>query len=346
MPAPDAQGHHISVDNNHAYLIDNNAGIAIINLTDLAKNTTNIAKTTLETALELNSVNFGYMVDISVRNNYAYVTIGGSRYFVVFNLDDPLNTASHIHFAHDEPKGIFIDEQRDLAYIANNAAGLTIVDISNVTNLTRMQTVPLCTTGYAETVTVKDHIAYLTYGGSGNTVYNGGVCVYNVSTRGDATFLSQVQLKTYTSNMFLRDIGGSRYLFGVGGSQLTIVDVTNSTSNVSCAQGVSTDSRCKSYWSHDYSHLTGVHVTCDHVYLSLSTTSNTDSISGLAVLNVANLEAPPSSYTIQQTLGNAQSVQVVNNVAYMADSEYGLAIIAVPDPTNLCSASYKNTYAL
>ena len=190
--------------------------------------------------------------------------------------------------------------QGSLAFIADGASGLRILDVNDPD--APVQVSSYAPTGIVYGVCIRSNLLYLALGTNGLEIVNVSnptlpVRVGGCDTPGTA-FNVEVQ-------------GGIAYVAD-GSAGLQIISVTNPASPTILASyntdGIAYD----------------VRVSYEHAFIA----------DGLSGLHIANVSTPtnPSFVSLYETLGTAFAVRIVGSRAYVADGAQGLLVLDVEDP--------------
>ncbi|NQT35693.1 choice-of-anchor D domain-containing protein, partial [bacterium] len=188
----------------------------------------------------------------------------------------------------------------DFAYVADDEAGLRIIDIYNPEDLYEVGSYD--SDGNCSGVVVVDNYAYVADG-------SGGMLVVDLSSPQEPELLAVVETPGEALNV---DIAGDYVYIADGESGLRIINIYDPERPAEVGH-------CDTPGG-----ARGVAVQGDFAYIA-------DDIRGLRIINVSDPEEPEEvgSYN---TEGWAWDVFVLGNIAYVADERYGLRIIDVSDP--------------
>jgi hypothetical protein len=190
----------------------------------------------------------------------------------------------------------------DYAYVADEASGLQVIDISDPTSPVSAGSYD--TPGNTHGVAVSGGYAYAAADTSGLQViaiadavpptlaggYNTPGAAYAVTVSGDYAYVADM------------------------GSGLQVIDIGDPT-NLTSAGSYDTPGVAR-----------GVAVSGDYVYVA-------DDSSGLRVIDISDPTSPTSAGSYD-TPGTARGVAVSGDYAYVADMDYGLRVIDISDPTS------------
>jgi hypothetical protein len=232
-----------------------------------------------------------------------------------------------------------------VAYVADYAAGLQVLNITNPANTTRLGSYD--TPGRAYDVEVVGNVAYVADGISGLQILN-ITNPANITRLGGYYALSSTLSVQVISNLaYVADLSYGLQVLNISnlasistlGSYNTpgfaySVQVANNTAYVADfnfglhALNISNLMNITLLGSYDTpGYAYDVHVVDNVAYVA-------DDTAGLQVLNVSN----PANITRlgnYDTPGAARGVQVINQAAYIADLQAGLQVLLVNDPTNI-----------
>lgn len=241
--------------------------------------------------------------ELSVVDTLAFITTRDTQTLHVLNIKNPASPVSVGSFI--DPIGIgrtvALHVVNSTAYLINDSAGLSAVDVSNATNPTLYGR-----RGFPKevlNVSVVDSLAYVACGSSGLQIVN-----INNPT-------APVQIGSYQTApaRAVQAVGALAYVATDSG--LTILSATDPT-NPDSLGGLSLASP-----------LRGVFVVDSLAYVAAS-------VAGLYIVNVSDPTNPTVIAQWDSTISqNALEVVVVDSLAYLAD-ESGLIILNVADAAN------------
>ena len=279
-------GNSVSVQTsgNYAYLAGQYLSIVDI---------TNPSNPNLETSYDIGSIGGGWINDLFISGNYAYV-VDFYTGLVIFDISNP-SSPSVVYDSDGAFSGNGIYVSGKYVFIANT--DLQIIDISNPSSPILVDTYNLGTTLYD--VYVSGRYAYVASGGS-------GLLVFDISNPSSIEYMDQ-----YNSSGTAYDVYVSgRYAYIADGTYgLHIVDVSNPGSisyvNTYNSSGTAYD----------------VYVSGRYAYIA-------DGTYGLHIVDVSN----PSSLSLvgtYNTSDSAQGVYISGKYAYVADDSSGLQIVDI-----------------
>ncbi|MBF0129304.1 MAG: DUF4347 domain-containing protein [Alphaproteobacteria bacterium] len=194
------------------------------------------------------------------------------------------------------------------AYVADDRAGLRVIDISNPVSPSLLGTYD--TPGYASGVVVNGTYAYV-------ADLNRGLQVINISNPASPSLAGSLWLAGSTFGV---TVSGNYAYAASNDSGFYVIDISNPASP-SLVGTYNTSGRAF-----------GVAVSGNYAYVA-------DGNSGLQVINISNPASPiVGTY---DTSGNASGVAVNGGYAYVADSNSGLQVISISNPA---SPSLVGTY--
>ena len=188
------------------------------------------------------------------------------------------------------------------AYVADQASGLQIIDISNPAAPTLAGTVD--TTGNAVGVAISGNHAYVADG-------NNGVQVINISNPASPSLTATFNVIGIAYGVAIS--GNYAYVaYGVHG--LRVIDISNPASPTLAGTYDTTGT------------AVGVAISGNYAYVA-------DANTGLQVINISNPTSPTLAGTYDTT-GTANGVAISGNYAYVADGVDGLQVIDISNPAN------------
>lgn len=212
-------------------------------------------------------------------------------------------------------RDIYLDEGRDLAFVATGKQGVQIVDISIPAAPTLVGTIRTASStaigslqGAATAVEVAGTTAYIA------TTGPDGLHIVDVSTPNLPTRLNTTTPFTLYNASALQLAGNMAYISANFGGGLKVVDVSTPTSPTLVGENTRLD------YSLD------VQVVGSRAYIAAGN-------DGLAVLDVST----PANPTVETSLslhGKATALRVIGPLAYVAAAEGGLHTLDVRDPTS------------
>ncbi len=200
--------------------------------------------------------------------------------------------------------GVFVLDT--LAYVADDSAGLRIIDISDPTNINEIGN---CNTyGYAQDVHVINTFAYIADG-------SGGFCIIDVSSPTNPAIIETLNIGT----IYGLYVSGNYAYIADYYNGLRIIDITSST-NPQEIGSFYTGGQAQNVYVYDN-------------YAYVATYSN-----GLRIIDVSDPTSPSEVGYISYNY--TEDVFVLGNYAYIADASIGLRIVDVSDPTNPVEVGY------
>jgi hypothetical protein len=190
------------------------------------------------------------------------------------------------------------------AYVADEDAGLQIIDISNPTNPTRIGGYD--TSGDANGVQVVGNYAYVADRYS-------GLQIIDISNPTNPTRIGGYD--TYGRALDVEVVGNYAYVADYDGG-LQIIDISN-PANPTRTGGYDTSSN----------QARGVEVVGNYAYVA-------DSRLGLQIIDISNPANPTRTGGYREDGSDARDVAVVGNYAYVAFEYGGLQIIDISNPAN------------
>ncbi|NTW20226.1 MAG: hypothetical protein HGA42_11740 [Nostocales cyanobacterium W4_Combined_metabat2_030] len=232
---------------------------------------------------------------VEVVDNYAYVA--NYQKLEIIDISDPSNPK----FKGSYPSGYARDVQviGNYAYVANDK-GLEIIDISDPSN---PKSKGSYLSGNTNSVQVVGNYAYLV--GVFSSLKGWELQIINISNPSNPTLQA-----SYATNVGSYVEGGvvGNYAYVFGDSGLEIIDISNPSSPT-----------LKGYYNSGNMQVVG-----NYAYVA--------GTFGLQIIDITDITKaiPKGNY---DTGNYAQSVQVVDNYAYVSASDAGLQIIDITDPT-------------
>jgi hypothetical protein len=199
----------------------------------------------------------------------------------------------------------------NIAYVADGGAGVSIIDVSDLTNPTTLSTID--TAGWAYGITISGNIAYVADG------YE-GVSIIDVSDPTNPTTLSTIDT---AERAFGITISGNIAYVADARAGVSIIDVSDPT-NPTTLSTIDTGS-----WAY------GITISGNIAYVA-------DGRAGVSIINVSDPTNPTTLSTID-TAGYAYGITISGNIVYVADGSEGVSIIDVSDPTNPTTLSTIDT---
>ncbi len=340
----------VFVDGNYAYVTNEEEGLKVVNITD--PSTPNVVGT-YDTADIAQSV--------YIDGDYAYITdyqgeVLQDKNFLVLNIADPTNpthlgNCSTVFSAGDAARDVVV--AGDTAYIANDQGGLSVIDISNPSDPSRI--------GVRDSAGTSSHLAI-----DGDYIFladgTNGLVVIDITNPLTPTIVATFSTSISTASDIIVE-GNYAYIVDINNG-IVVVNITNPTSPTFAG-------------SFSMSGTSGAHIYGNYLYVtdindglsvlkiaepttpilidSISLPGNPFSITidgncayivcyngGLQVIQIADFNAPTFSgwYDTPHT---ANRVMVAGDYAYVADRDSGLQVIDISDPTIPTSAGSYDT---
>jgi len=189
----------------------------------------------------------------------------------------------------------------DYAYVADNASGLQVVDISDPTNPVLAGNYD--TPNYAHDVAIAGDYAFVADRDS-------GLQIIDVSDPTNPSWAGGYDAPTYIYGVTL---AGNRAYLAAHDGGLVVLDISDPTNPVWVG----------SYDTSGYSQ--DVAIAGDYAYVA-------DGSSGLQVIDISD-PANPVSVGSHDTPGYANAVVISGDYAYVSDSSGGLQVVDINDPT-------------
>ncbi|MGB4708240.1 MAG: Calx-beta domain-containing protein [Fuerstiella sp.] len=235
----------------------------------------------------------------------------------------------------------------DVAYVADLSAGLVVLDISDPANITQLGV--FNTPDFANSVQVVGDVAYIADGGTGLVVLNVDVTL-SVRATGTITNDDTATVSVGDVTMAEGDSGSTMFTFNVSLDNPADQNVTFDFATVGDTAVAGSD----------FTAVSGSGVipagqtqTTIEIEVSGDTMLESDEqfVVELANPQAGGLAVELASATLTElgtfdTLGSAYSVQLVDDVAYVADLGGGLVVLDVSDPANISRLGAFNTPGL
>lgn len=273
----------IYISKNFAYIVDSFYGIKIVDVTDPSN-------PQLKGSIDID----GYLEEISVLDNYAYVAdYGGLK---CYDISDPTNPV--LLGKLDLEKNLFgICISGNYAYVANNDNGLKIIDISIPAKPKLKKTI--ISNGYAYNLHLSGNFAYIAYGSD-------GVKFIDVSDPASPQLISSIDTDDARSVF----VSGNYAYVADNKSGLKIIDITD----------IKSPKIIGSYFS--WTNTFDVKVKDNYAYVANFT-------KGLLILDVSDPKNPIFVKQISDGL-YVDILQISNNYLYCCGS---LHIFDISNPT-------------
>jgi hypothetical protein len=304
------------------------------------------------TPLELVRLNTnGFIEDIKISNNYAYVA-DGSNGLVIVDINDPStpHLAGHCDTAGNA-RGIAVSG--NYAYIADRSNGLVIVDIND--SSTPHLAGHYDTSGRAVGIAVSGNYAYIADWNNGlvivnisdpSTPYLAGHCntagyAYGIAVSGNYAYVAD-----YDNGLVIVDISdpstpylaghcntaGYAYGIAVSGNYAYVADWHNGLVIVDISDP-STPYLAGHYNTADFA--CGIAVSGSYAYVA-------DGDNGLLIVDISDPSMPRLAGHYD-TAGDAHGIAVSGSYAYIADGYNGLVIVDISDPSTPYLAGHYDT---
>ncbi|MDS9396986.1 cadherin domain-containing protein [Aphanizomenon flos-aquae NRERC-008] len=323
----------IQIVGNYAYLATGSDGLEI---RDISDPTNPIIKGRWNYNINSGPVTSGSVYSVQVIGNYAYAA--SSRGLEIIDISNP--TAPTLKGNYNDSVwnvsgfGRRVQVLNDYAYMAAGDSGLQIIDISNLSNPTLKGNYD---TGYANNVQVIGNNAYV--------ADVSGLQIIDISNPSNPTLKGNYNITDFTYDLQV----ARSYAYVSSGTGLRIIDISN-PSNPSLQVSYATKREAYdvglvgnyAYVSGDrgleiidisnpssptlkgYYNSGNMQVVGNYAYVA--------GTFGLQIIDITDITKaiPKGNY---DTGNYAQSVQVVDNYAYVSASDAGLQIIDITDPT-------------
>jgi hypothetical protein len=247
---------------------------------------------------------FGYLTDVQAQPPYIYTTDESQELTILdgTDLSSPLILTSPITPGYGRDLKVI----GNVAYLNRYNYGFDIFDVTDPTS-------PTLRSHYS-----KQHGSYTGMTTNGNYAYIGelgnGMNVLDVSNPSNPQYLGNPGYISGSGPQAIKAVGNLVYI-AAGNGGLVIVEVSNPT-------GPSVIGRYSGLWA------TGIDVVGNLAYVSDAPYST----GGLSIFDVSNPSAPVFLSKYSTVGANLDEVQVVNDLAYVADHLSGLWVIDVSNP--------------
>ena len=287
----------------------------------------------------------GQASGVEVVGDVAYVA-DLSAGLVVLDISDPANiTQLGVFDTPDNARSVQV--VGDVAYVADEFTGLIVLDISDPANITQLGV--FNTPDFANSVQVVGDVAYIADGGTGLVVLNVDVTL-SVRATGTITNDDTATVSVGDVTMAEGDSGSTMFTFNVSLDNPADQNVTFDFATVGDTAVAGSD----------FTAVSGSGVipagqtqTTIEIEVSGDTMLESDEqfVVELANPQAGGLAVELASATLTElgtfdTLGSAYSVQLVDDVAYVADLGGGLVVLDVSDPANISRLGAFNTPGL
>ncbi|MFA6145923.1 MAG: DUF2341 domain-containing protein, partial [Patescibacteria group bacterium] len=285
----------VTVSGHYAYLIDTLRGLWVVDLNLLSQTPV------------VNTASGGYVQDIEVQGDYAYVLANsspgsGSTAFSVLSIFDTSTSPATLKSRIKIYDALGITVSGNYIYVANFGRGLLIIDASNKSS---PQGVGIYdSTGSTYDVAVSGNYAYL-------ADYSGGFKVIDITTKTNPVYKTVVNTGVATQRVQVK--GNYAYVTDAT-TGFHIINITTPTSPSEIGSTLPVSAHYDFF------------VEGNYVYVA-------DNTAGLSIYNISNPAAPylVGSY---DTMGNAYDVKVSGGYAYISDWGGGLLILDVSTPAS------------
>ena len=249
---------------------------------------------------------------VSVDNNFCYVAAKGGG-LIVIDVSQP-NSPIPVSWYNTGQLAYSVEVIDNYAYVADrnnlwpNKGSLRIVDVTNTSAPVELGVFE--TGGEARTISIEYPYAYIADG------YN-GFCIADISGPNNITGVGTYQ----QTDMYVNDIGvANQYAYIACNDNFQVVDISNPTSPV--LMGEIAFSIARSVFLKDN-------------LAFVSTISGSGSSKGMQIVDISNPTNPIvlGSFASTGQHGTWQTY-VLDDLAYLADSQGGLRIVDISDPTN------------
>lgn len=253
----------------------------------------------------------GSTYSVEMQNGISYCGVG--HYFKIFNFeDDPFVEYGQLEL---NTTILDIEVQGSYAYVANDTAGLTIIDISNADSPVQIAHYHNTSHFYsAHDVCIEGSYAYLAYGGL-------GLKIIDIS---DPVNPIEVGNCTSTTACYSVDVSGDLAYITDFYGKLYVIDVSDHGNPVEL--GV-----------FDNSGIYYEHIAMNGNYACIA-----GGTEGLRILNVENQDSIYEA-GYYDTPGQAVNITVENNYAFVSDLDGGMIVFDISTPETLTPDQIFNT---
>ncbi|MDD5626100.1 MAG: DUF2341 domain-containing protein [Patescibacteria group bacterium] len=292
----------VSISGHYAYLIDTLRGLWVVDLDQLS-----------ETPV-VNTASGGYVTDIEIAGDYAYVLANsspgsGSTAFSVLSIFDTSTSPATLKSRIKIYDALGITVSGNYVYVANLGRGLLIIDVSNKSAPQGVGVYD--STGSTYDVAVSGNYAYL-------ADYSGGFKVIDITTKTSPVYKTVVNTGVATQRVQVK--GNYAYVTDAT-TGFHIINITTPTSPSEIGSTLPVSAHYDFF------------VEGNYVYIG-------DNTAGLTIYNISNPAAPYLVGTYD-TMGNVYDVKVSGGYAYISDWGGGLLILDVSIPS---SPAYVGNY--
>ncbi|MDM3863116.1 MAG: choice-of-anchor L domain-containing protein, partial [Aphanizomenon gracile PMC644.10] len=329
---------NLQIVGNYAYerkydTYSNTSGLEIIDISDP---TNPIIKGRWNYNITSGPVTSGYVYSVQVIGNYAYAA--SSRGLEIIDISNP--TAPTLKGNYNDSVwnvsgfGRRVQVLNDYAYMAAGDSGLQIIDISNPSNPTLKGNYD---TGYANNVQVIGNNAYV--------ADVSGLQIIDISNPSNPTLKGNYNITDFTYDVQV----ARSYAYVSSGTGLRIIDISNPSNPSLQASYVTKREAYNVGLVDNYAYVSGdsgleiidISNPSSPTLKGYYNSSNMQVVGnyayvagtfGLQIIDITDITKaiPKGNY---DTGNYAQSVQVVDNYAYVSASDAGLQIIDITDPT-------------
>ncbi len=251
----------------------------------------------------------GFINDIEISGNYAYVVQGSS--FVVLNISNSSNILESGKIMTTSEMNN-IDVSGNYAYVASHYNGLIIIDITNPLS---PQIVGNYDPGYVYDVDVSGNYAYLATG-------NNGLVIVDISDPTFPLYKSNYYGCGYTETVF---VSNKHAYMGMTGDKLVIVNIDNVTLPTFAGQCTLDN------------YISDISVSDNYAYVAVHN-------QGLTIVNISNSSLPSIIGSYNTTCG-VPHINVSENYVYFVDDSNSLDIINISNPASpMLESSYEGYF--
>ncbi|MHA1556592.1 MAG: hypothetical protein ACTSPM_06605 [Candidatus Heimdallarchaeota archaeon] len=302
------QGKEICIMNDCAFIFVDDIGLQIINISN-PNNPEFISHLKME----------GYLCyQICAENDFVYLGLGDEIYIV--DVSDPIEPfiEGTIELDVDLTSLLEIFVSSGYMYVAINNV-LEIYDLNYPWNPPKIESYPFYP---VKDVFVSNGIAYLACGASGLVLLN-VTNPYSCSTISRFVDFDDLSITGDNAGYYIYVDGNYAYLYGTGGHDCWVIDVTDSNSMIFAG-----------FFRTSYSSY--------HRQISQSIIYFTNALSFRSI-NVSNIDTPVNYPTYDHNAGTS-GIFIENNHAYLATKEKGLLILDITNLNDLKVVSRYNIY--
>lgn len=242
--------------------------------------------------------------DVEIENNIAYIANGYSGLFIV---DVSNNSSPEFISSLPLPYANDVEIRDNVVFITDGNEGLVVVDISDLESPKRINT--LSTDGVANHLQIIDNTAFV-------SDRINGLIIVDISDPTSPTIIKKFSPLNTEHSFEVQIVGTTAYLAD-GYNGLVTVDISD-LANPRLINNLNADV---------VGYTQGVYVEENIAYIASHT--------GFGAVDITNPDISSNNLNfLLRTAGQVTDVDVVDNIAYVADLIDGLVIMDVSDPTS------------